>query len=179
MYTAPISADELKQYWNALDAMTEGESMACIPLCYMPPWNDVCSQLNWQSYLLDGGYFSQKRFGYCGVYRLFALAAENDLSRPAKFNRVCGADTTGTLYIGEAGFLHERLNKLRRSMTSHSEHSHNAARMLRSIPVLKMPPEKLAVAVLFTGRSTRGVESDLLQAYMNTFGDTPPLNYKL
>ena len=51
--------------------------------------------------------------------------------------------------------------------------------MLKRIPLLQFPPNKLAVALLFTGLRTRSVESDLIEADMNSFGDTPPLNYKL
>jgi hypothetical protein len=60
----------------------------------------------------DGDYFDMKRYGYCGVYRLIGLASEGDLTQPAPPNRLCGQDTTGTLYIGSAKSLHGRLNQL-------------------------------------------------------------------
>lgn len=41
------------------------------------------------------------------------------------------------------------------------------------------PAKKLGIAIMFTGRHTRAVESDLIHAYMNSFGDTPPHNYRL
>ena len=52
--------------------------------------------------------------------------------------------------------------------------------MLRQIACLDYFPDKLGIALLFTAvPDTRGVERDLIRAYMNSFGDTPPLNYKL
>jgi hypothetical protein len=92
--------------------------------------------------------------------------------RFATLNRVYGQDISGTLYIGETGNLSSRLNQLRLS-------THGAIRALRRIPLLNYPSNKLGVALLFTGRDTSGVERDLIHAYMNSFGDTPPLNYKL
>jgi hypothetical protein len=51
--------------------------------------------------------------------------------------------------------------------------------MLRQITGLDYPEAKHGIALLFTGRFTKSVERDLLWAYMDTFGDTPPLNYRL
>ena len=181
MYTEPVSVFKLKQHWKAVDMLAEGEGIEVIPLRCMPPWNDICFELDWKSYLVQAGHFSKKRHGFQGVYRLIALAAEGDLRKPATLNRVCGQDMTGTLYIGRSASLNNRANLLRRSLLSREsrEVSHNAISMLRSIPILQFPSNKLALALLFTGRDTRGVERDLIQAYMNSFGDTPPLNYDL
>jgi hypothetical protein len=178
MYTQQVSARELEQHWKALEL--QGGSMDCIPRRYLPAWNDLCSHLAWEVYRLDDGYFSKKYFGCCGVYRLVGLESESDLRKPVPLNRVCGQDISGTLYIGEAGSLNNRLNQLRRTLLR-KENSHNAASVLKHMHVLKskFSPNKLAVAVMFTGRSTRYVENNLLEAYMNSFGDTPPLNYEL
>jgi hypothetical protein len=155
----------------------KGASILCLP--YMPPWIEVCSGLSWELHRIEGGYFSAKSHGFCGVYRLIALEAEGgNLTKPATLNRVGGQDTSGTLYIGEAKSLSNRLNQLRRSATSH-EGSHGAIGMLRQIRLLDFAPNKLGIALLFTGRDTRGVERDLIRAYMNSFGDAPPLNYRL
>jgi hypothetical protein len=43
---------------------------------------------------------------------------------------------------------------------------------LRQLKRLNYPPDRLGIALLFTGRNTRGVERDLIRAYMNSFGDT-------
>jgi hypothetical protein len=173
-----LSVSELQAYWKQVDTLTEGEWIGVISIYQMPPWTDICQELNWHFHQVDGGYFSAKNHGFCGVYRLIALASEGDLTKPAPLNRVCGQDTTGTLYIGEARDLSQRLNQLRRS-ADRRERSHGAIGMLRQITKLDYPTEKLGIALLFTSRHTRGVERDLLHAYINSFGDTPPLNYRL
>jgi hypothetical protein len=81
--------------------------------------------------------------------------------------------------IGESIDLGRRLNELRRSAGHRREGSHGAVSMLRQITGLDYPEAKHGIALLFTGRFTKSVERDLLWAYMDTFGDTPPLNYRL
>jgi hypothetical protein len=178
MHTQVVSVCELKEYWAKVDALAEGEWIGVIPLFHMPPWIEICSELSWEFHRIKGGYFSAKSHGFYGVYRLIALEAEGDLTKPVTLNRVGGQDTSGTLYIGEAKSLSNRLNQLRRSASSH-EGSHGAIGMLRQIRLLDFPPSKLGIALLFTGRHTRGVERDLIRAYINSFGDAPPLNYRL
>jgi hypothetical protein len=51
--------------------------------------------------------------------------------------------------------------------------------MLRQIALLDFPSDRLGIALLFTGSATRGVERDLIHAYINSFGDAPPLNYRI
>jgi hypothetical protein len=179
--SSQLSVDMLKEHWGRADALAEGgDAVSVISICQMPPWNDLCSELPWKIHSIDGGSFSSKDHGVWGVYRIIALASEGDLTKPAVLNRICGQDMTGTLYIGETKSLSNRLNQLRRSARSHRpERSHRAISMLRQIPILDFPLNKLGVALLFTGRDTTGVESDLIRAYMNSFGDTPPLNYRL
>ena len=149
-----------------------------IPIERMPPWDDLCSLLPWELRLIEDVSFGRKRYGYCGVYRLFGLTSEGDINAPAILNRVCGQDTTGTLNIGHAGNLNNRLNQLRRSLLG-SEKPHGAYR-LKDIPLLEkqFSSNKLAIALLFTGNSPSLVEGDLIKAYMNSFGGTPPLNYR-
>ena len=96
---------------------------------------------------------------------------------PTRIPRLGGEDETGTLYIGEAGWLHERLNQFRRSC--HREESHGAGRMWRDCDLLSVnfPMDKLGVAILGTSvRMHEKIEGDLVRAYLNSFGDTPPLN---
>jgi hypothetical protein len=172
--TEPLTAFDLADLWTERDRTPIGGQLPHVSLHSLPPWDEICSDLNWVTYRLNGGYFTAKEHGQCGVYRLVALTPDEDLKKPASFNRVCGQDTTGTLYIGEGKILHERLNALRRS-----RHRHKAILSLRKIPVLDLPDKRLAIAVLFTIRDTKYVERTLIEAYMNSFGDTPPLNYKL
>jgi hypothetical protein len=174
MQNDPVTVNQLEEYWKAVSAAKEGDSFHHIPLSRMPPWENICSELSWHHYLLSGGYFSEKHHGYRGVYRLIGLASAGKLNEPVALNRVCKQDTSGTLYIGCAGRLHERLNQMRVRRPTH-----DAITALQRIPALDFPKEKLAVALLYTGRAFRTVETMLIEAYMNTFGDTPPLNYRI
>jgi hypothetical protein len=131
------------------------------------------------TWLITTLFLEKSGTDFAGVYRLIALASKGDLSKPAILNRACGQDTSGTLYIGEASNLSRRLNQLRRSAGHRRERSHGAIGMLRLIARLDYPAEKLGIALMFTGRDTRAVERDLLHAYINSFGDTPPLNFRL
>jgi hypothetical protein len=170
-----LTVSQLEARWREIDAAEPGSAFVGLTIREMPPWNDICSKLTWELHLLDDCSFSSKHHGSCGVYRLIALESEGDLTRPAALNRVCGQDISGTLYIGEASDLSRRLNRLRRSGWG----SHGAISMMRQIPHLNYLLKKIGIALLFTVRDTRGVEGDLIRAYMNSFGDTPPLNYKL
>jgi hypothetical protein len=172
---ARVNVRQLRECWEALE---KGQSRAAIPLFCMPPWYDVCSDLDWEMHLdlLDGSSFGNTHHGYCGVYRLIGLQSS---VQPATISRACGQDRTGTLYIGQAGDLSMRLNQLRRTLISRTERSHKTAHMLRITPLRQFLPDKLAVSLLFTGTNTARIENDLILAYINTFGDTPPLNYKV
>jgi hypothetical protein len=152
-------------------ALAKWETVRGLSQC-IPPRNDLCSELDWELYLLDGGYFGRKNHGYCGVYRLIGLAAEGDIAKPVTLNRACGQDTTGTLYIGKSVSLHRRLNQLRLRQPTH-----NAIHTLQRMPRLQFPPGTLAIALYFTEVGMCSwIENDLIQAYINSFGDSPPLN---
>ena len=89
MYKRPLNIDELKEYWNIVDG---GESIENLPICYMPPWNDICSKLEWELHLTDDGYFPKKTHAVCGGYRLVGLASEGELTKtrhstPSLWNR--------------------------------------------------------------------------------------------
>jgi hypothetical protein len=175
-----FSVLQLREYWDAVAALKDGESIRAMHPCQMPPWKDICNQLHWRLHRADGGYFSEKHHGSCGVYRLVALESNGKLTAPASLNRLCGQDPTGTLYIGCASRLHSRLNQVRRSVRAYrAEGSHGAVAALRALPGVSLPPTKLAIALLFTERCIRSIEDDLIRAYMNTYGDAPPLNYRL
>ena len=133
MQSLQLNVGMLKDHWARVDALAVGESIGMISISQMPPWDNLCSELPWQIYSIEGGSFSAKDHGFCGVYRLIALASEGDLKKPAVLNRICGRDMTGTLYIGEAKSLSNRLNQLRRSARSHRpERSQGAISMRES-----------------------------------------------
>lgn len=176
-----LTVRQLEEHWQAKEEATPGTIFYALSIRQMPAWDEICTNLNWEFHLPDDRPFSAKHHGCFGVYRLIALASEGDLTKPATLNRVAGQDASGTLYIGETGNLARRLNQMQRSGWSHRyEDSHGAIGMLKQIDCLDFFPNKLGIAVLFTTLSdTRSVERDLIRAYMNSFGDTPPPNYKL
>lgn len=170
---------ELKAYWEYVRTLNEGDVIEkYITNERMPLWDDICYGLDWRVYPFDGGSFSKKHHGFCGVYRVFGIAEESKANTPAHISRVCGEDTNGTLYIGRSGWLSDRLNQFRRSLES--EKTHLAAVAWRNCETLKrrFPLGRLGVGLLFTDVDAEAmVEFDLMRAYLNTFGDTPPLNY--
>jgi hypothetical protein len=175
MVTELVTAFELSRYWNALAKSENPETITIINWWQLPSWNEICSELTWHKYLLDGGNFSKKRHGYCGVYRLIGLATDGEIEATAALDRVCGKDTTGTLYIGQTGWLNERLNKMRL-------YRHNASIALSGRTPLGnlFPSNKLAIALYFTDPTmTNFIEENLIQAYMVSFGEAPPLNYRV
>lgn len=182
MNTHPVEIDieDLQEHWRQLHSLAEDDWIEAVSIHEMPPWRDICEKLDWRTHRLSRGYFKASTHGKCGVYRLIALQENGDLSKPATIARICGEDRTGTLYIGEAGDLSLRLNQMRRSACEHrSEGSHSAITMLRRIRRLNYPAQRLAVALMFTRRFTRAIERDLLHTYINSFGEMPPLNYRL
>lgn len=171
MDAGQITTRELTKYWDAIGE--NDQNIAVLQGWRMPPWNDICAKLPWEKYLLGGGYWSKKNHGFAGVYRLIALETNGDKECAAPLSRLLGIDTSGTLYVGEATMLHERLNQMRRRRPTH-----NAIAALANSSLSELfPNEKLAVAILRTdGRMREWIEKDLIRAYMKSFGDTPPLN---
>jgi hypothetical protein len=175
MPSETVSVSELQNYWKYVEGLKSGDVIERhVWTREMPTWGEICDVLPWRLYRI--GRFTQKNHGYCGVYRLVALAHEK-VWRPACIPRLGGEDETGTLYVGETGWLNTRLNQLRRSCKG--ETTHGAGRMWRDCDVLqeRYPLSKLGIAILATRRSMHGlIEADLIRAYLNSFGDTPPLN---
>lgn len=175
MDTDQIDVWDLKRHWQAI---ADGQMPLQIAIRCLPPWEDICEYLGWRRFAVTGGHLSEKEHGYCGVYRLIVLDAPGADAKPRSISRARGQDGSGTLYIGCASALHVRVNQLRRSLLRR-ERSHRAAEMLSAMPAWDAPNDRLAIAVLFTQPCMRAVERDLIRAYMNAFGDTPPLNYRL
>jgi hypothetical protein len=169
------SVAELEAYWEYYDNLKDGDVITqFVHTPAMPSWSKICLSLHWHQNRL--GRFREKHHGFCGVYRLVALTNER-WWHPARIPRLGGEDDSGTLYIGEAGWLHQRLNQLRRSCTK--EDSHGVGKMWRDCDLLRgrFPLNKLGVAILGTSVQMRKkIEYDLIRAYLNSFGDTPPLN---
>jgi len=170
-----VSVAQLQSYWEWYKNLQNGQIIdRFVWTSKMPSWSEICGELSWRACGLD--HFRKKHHGFCGVYRLVALSQDRGWF-PARIPRLGGEDETGTLYIGEAGWLHERLNQFRRSCER--EDSHGAGRMWRDCNLLRgrFPLNRLGVAILGTSvQMHKKIEEDLIRAYLNTFGDTPPLN---
>lgn len=109
-----ISVEELKDYWKYIDNVQPGEIRTRgVLTSEMPPWHEICAELDRHLYKVSQGHFTKKHHGFCGVYRLIGLEVDGHRLKPASISRVCGEDVTGTLYIGEARWRDTRLNQLR------------------------------------------------------------------
>jgi hypothetical protein len=111
--------------------------------------------------------------------------------KPVAIDRVCGNDLTGTLYIGceEQNFaVRSRLSQLVRSLREprllpggYPEYSrqseHPAGYRLRSHSKLnkRFPRSHLALTWCYS-KQPNEAESSLLRAYVDSFGEIPPLN---
>jgi hypothetical protein len=122
------------------------------------------------------------RSQWSGVYRLFA--------KDAVIERCCGADATGTLYIGKAGTGKQNWSILRSRIMQLVKREHHATSHWHGCDKTrsKFPWDSLAAAWAFTGEYTdyRGArqpaatlaERWLLGTYRDSFGELPPWNKK-
>jgi hypothetical protein len=119
---------------------------------------------------------------WSGVYR---LSAEN-----TTIQRCCGADTTGTLYIGCGGTGRRNWSILRNRVKAIVDGNHDALNNWHTIkPVReKYPWDSLAVQWAYTGRSqnykgddvaeAEFAEGFLLGSYNEAIGELPPWNLR-
>ena len=109
-----------------------------------------------------------------GVYR---LVADDRI-----IHRVCGEDSSGTLYIGmSANTLDGRVCELRKALNrkKYSSKNHKAGTLYRDTEPLtqKFPLEILRTTWATTiGAGPRQLEADIIAAYVSEFGEPPPLN---
>jgi hypothetical protein len=153
----------------------------------VPHWNEEIPGV-WSDLvpLVEMGSIFRRLQAETGVYRLVGLA-EAGVNTPAIFNRMCGQDKTGTLYIGREGknfAIRSRLSQLARSLREKPRRGlwnteHSAGSRLRLHPTLseRFPVSKLAIAWCYDARHVYA-ERKLLDLYFWSFGDTPPLNRK-
>jgi len=181
----PATVRELQNDW-AWQFGKAGEETFPVQPNRMPSWHSICFELDWHTSFGMEHSFTMKRHGAgYGVYRIIGLSNE-PFPRPATINRLGGEDTSGTLYIGE-GWLPGRINQFR------YWDKHGGAGRYRNCRILmeRFPLSKLGVSILYNRKAMAGgdadskltqkamaemVEKDLLLTYLNTFGDTPPLN---
>lgn len=123
----------------------------------------------WETTRLESGAWDQR----AGVYRLIGLEDTTGLS-PAVIQRVCGNDVTGTLYIGAAEVLRNRIGSLvqtlRPDIFRSAPHKSLTAKL-----AARFPTDSLAISWEFSDRPWDR-ENELLQAYVAEFGELPPHN---
>jgi hypothetical protein len=150
-----------------------------------PHWNADLPGI-WSSLVRPdeaGSYIAGFITSNCGgVYRLVGLANPG-INVPAKIDRVCGSDETGTLYIGRASSqrsLQLRLGTLFRTLNARKGivySGHSAAEFLRHHPLLsaRFPLDRVAVTWSYDYYDTMA-EQILFARYVRSFGEAPPLN---
>lgn len=132
-----------------------------------------------------GSYVSSFCSDEPGVYRLIGL---DDDGKPAVLDRMCDRDKTGTLYIGKEGRTfadRSRLTKLVRSLRPPRSgpvynDEHDAGYRLRRHSILsaRFPPNRVALTWCYSS-SPALAESALFETYFDSFGDVPPLNFRI
>jgi hypothetical protein len=108
-----------------------------------------------------------------GVYLLSVRRG----SRPRTIRRLLGSDRQGALDIGESSDLSTRIYNLRRCAFADRKTGHMAGWRYRYLAL----HEKLRGTLMVswkTGPQSYQLEAETMAAYLNAFGELPPLNYK-
>lgn len=99
-------------------------------------------------------------------------------ARGVAVQRLLGADGQGVLDIGESGSVAARLGQLRACANAERRSGHMAGWRYAYLQLKeRMPGHTLEVAWR-TGRDSYRLEAELMKAYLDAFGELPPLNYK-
>lgn len=96
-------------------------------------------------------------------------------------NRAIGADSKGTLGIGESTNLRRRLLGFYRCATGQSKRGHRAGSRYRAMKLYRtFPVEDLWCKWITSNNKDDAyqIEGDLLIRYAKKHGELPPLNYK-
>jgi predicted GIY-YIG superfamily endonuclease len=123
-------------------------------------WSDICRP--------DGS----------GVYRLIALDASMPGIVPASLDRVCGIDSTGTLYIGVTKSLRRRLASLVSRNRTNDPLSGSGHQFMNAKLARRFAPRLRAISwqKLDSAEAAHRREAELLRAYKARFGELPPMN---
>lgn len=118
-----------------------------------------------------------KRFGTTGgVYKLFSSSAES--GEAVSIPRLLGEDREGILYIGMAASFLDRVIELKKSIApGYASRAHECGARFKDHPFISQhfPYEKLFVT-LIAADDPKLAEREALQAYLEQFGELPPLN---
>jgi len=107
-----------------------------------------------------------------GVYRLFALRDGNTFE-PMPLSRACGADDTGTIYVGASENVFNRLGALVKE--HRGDYRGKPHRPLADPLAEKFTPERLAFYWRFDDQPWQ-LEKAIVTAYEGVFGEPPPNN---
>lgn len=112
-----------------------------------------------------------------GAYVLSAQSALGG-SEPIRLNRMLGTDEWAVLDIGESANLAGRIKQLARCTSNASARGHMAGWRYAYLRLAeKLPPHDLLVSWR-ADRECYRLEAETMAAYVNAFGELPPLNYK-
>ncbi|WP_367161050.1 hypothetical protein ABUE34_13815 (plasmid) [Kozakia baliensis] len=126
--------------------------------------------------------------GKAGIYKVFSIDTKTgkNLSIP----RILDIDDSGTIYIGMSKNLSARIAEVRKSLFGAYQHgdyksvsAHQTGKKASEVFRANFPIEAMWVEI-FPGDvsgeegpyDARKEESRMLSAYVDKFGDTPPLN---
>ena len=109
-----------------------------------------------------------------GVYKVIAV----DSGQRTPINRLLGTDDQGVLYIGKATTFIDRVIDLKKSISpDYNGTAHTCGRRYKATPNIAkhFPFDKLHIE-LIQSTTPDDLEKKLLNDYMQTFGEVPPLN---
>lgn len=109
-----------------------------------------------------------------GVYKLFCMHGVE--KKP--INRLLGTDKDGILYIGQTQCFLSRVIDLKKSITpGYESQNHDAGNRYKANPKIAemFPYDELYVELLATNYPEK-CEKKEINAYINRFGELPPLN---
>jgi len=113
-----------------------------------------------------------------GVYQVRCVDADG---RPVRIFRAGGVDGEGILFVGCGGNLRKRVRKLRRALISGDRGHSEVATYVRYGFARQFPPDRLEIrwAELQSEDEAKRAKAMLLNKYMRTYLDTPPLNLQV
>lgn len=111
-----------------------------------------------------------------GAYLLFSRTDSE--KQPQPVNRLLGVDTKGFLYIGKADSYLDRVIELKKSLSpDHKSSGHECGARWKKHKGIrsKFPYETLHIS-LFPSENPFHEEKRLLEEYLESYGELPPLN---
>ena len=110
-----------------------------------------------------------------GIYYIIGV---DKVGNVIPINRICGTDTDGVLYIGESGCIQDRIGYfIKTILPNYKTDCHSGGKMYCcSEPIrIMFPKENLLVKYELCEDHVER-ELELIQNYIQKFGELPPLN---